>query len=97
MVQRSIDNKYLPFASYYGIKLSHYFLTIGVIGLNEMCLNYCDSPLSKNVAFIHKVLTFMRKKLAEFQEETGYLFFIFNILSPCKGFTASYPSLLSRQ
>ena len=51
----------------------NHFSTIGLIGMNEACLNF----LKKNIGteegkkFTIDVLTFMRNKLIEFQEETG--------------------------
>ncbi|HDN60116.1 MAG TPA: ribonucleoside triphosphate reductase [Candidatus Marinimicrobia bacterium] len=57
----------------FGEYWKNHFSTIGLIGMNEACLNL----LNKNVAssegkeFTLKVLDFMRDKLLEFQEETG--------------------------
>ncbi len=51
----------------------NHFSTIGLIGMNEACLNF----LKKNIGteegrkFTIDVLAFMRNKLIEFQEETG--------------------------
>jgi len=51
----------------------NHFATIGLIGMNEACLNL----LGKNIAtpegqtFTKNVLDFMRSKLIEFQKETG--------------------------
>lgn len=74
MVQQSIDTGYLPFAKFYNINLDHYFNTIGVLGLNEMCLNFTNSPLSENVDITRKVLEYMRNKTKELQEKEGVLF-----------------------
>jgi len=52
---------------------ANHFSTIGVIGMNEMCLNFLGKPIYDPSAkeFAIKVLKFMRNKIADFQEETG--------------------------
>ncbi|MEJ2201982.1 MAG: ribonucleoside triphosphate reductase [Desulfuromonadaceae bacterium] len=54
----------------------NHFSTIGLIGMNEACLNLLgvgiDSVEGKNLAV--RALHFMRGKLELFQEETGHLF-----------------------
>ena len=54
----------------------NHFSTIGVIGMNEMCLNFLGKPIYDPSAkeFAIKVLKFMRDKIANFQEETGNLY-----------------------
>ncbi len=51
----------------------NHFSTIGLIGMNEACLNLLGEDIGEPDAreFTLKVLDFMRKKLLEFQEETG--------------------------
>ena len=57
----------------FGEYWKNHFSTIGLVGMNEACLNL----LGKNIGtkegkkFALKVLDFMRNKLLEFQEETG--------------------------
>ncbi len=60
----------------FGSYWSNHFSTIGLIGMNEACLNLLDKDLadSESVAFAGKVLDFMREKLLQFQEETGNLY-----------------------
>ncbi|MDF2953716.1 MAG: Anaerobic ribonucleoside-triphosphate reductase [Thermodesulfobacterium sp.] len=52
---------------------ANHFSTIGVVGMNEMCLNFLGRPIYDPDAkeFAMKVLKFMRNKIADFQEETG--------------------------
>ncbi len=54
----------------------NHFSTIGLIGMNEACLNLIgkgiESEEGKNLAV--KTLNFMRSQLEHFQEETGHLF-----------------------
>ena len=54
----------------------NHFSTIGVIGMNEACLNFLGEPIyhPEGREWVIKVLKFMREKLSEFQEETGNLY-----------------------
>jgi ribonucleoside-triphosphate reductase len=54
----------------------NHFSTIGLTGMNEACLNMlgCDIGATEGSAFAIKVLDFMREKLSQFQEETGYYY-----------------------
>ncbi|NQU04440.1 MAG: ribonucleoside triphosphate reductase, partial [Syntrophaceae bacterium] len=51
----------------------NHFSTIGLIGMNEACLNFIGKSISdpEGQEFTKKVLDFMRNILIEFQEETG--------------------------
>jgi ribonucleoside-triphosphate reductase len=73
LIQKSLDNNFLPFAKFYGVNLDHYFSTIGVVGLNEMTLNYTGNVLSEEEKLVKDTLLYMRKILSEVQEETGCL------------------------
>ena len=66
-------NRLMPFSLANGWTMRTYYLTIGVIGLNEMCLNMFDSPIMENVDFVVKVLKFMRKYAVEKQKEMEQL------------------------
>ncbi len=73
-----------PYSRFYlrGIKQSqgsywaNHFSTIGLTGMNEACLNLLDVDIAhpQGKAFAIRVLTFMRDKLSEYQEESGQLF-----------------------
>jgi anaerobic ribonucleoside-triphosphate reductase len=54
----------------------NHFSTIGLTGMNEACLNMlgCDIGATEGSAFAIRVLDFMREKLSQFQEETGYYY-----------------------
>jgi len=54
----------------------NHFSTIGLVGMNEACLNLlnCDLGDSRGVAFAARVLDHLRDRLAQFQEETGHLY-----------------------
>ncbi|OPX29374.1 MAG: ribonucleoside triphosphate reductase [Candidatus Omnitrophica bacterium 4484_171] len=80
-LERFTDKNLYPYSKYYLRKIKerfgeywkNHFSTIGLIGMNEACLNL----LKKNIAakesriFTVRILNFMREKLIEFQEETG--------------------------
>lgn len=54
----------------------NHFSTIGVIGMNEMCLNLMkkDIASAEGKNFSIKVLNYMRDRIMEFQDETNNLF-----------------------
>ncbi len=57
----------------FGEYWKNHFSTIGIIGMNEACLNLFGKPIytDEGRTFTIKVLDFMREKLIEFQEKTG--------------------------
>lgn len=73
LVQKNIDAGLLPYTKYYLGTLMWHFSTIGLIGMNEACLNFLGEDIAskEGKAFAIKVLKFMREKLVEYQEETG--------------------------
>ena len=60
----------------FGSYWKNHFSTIGLVGMNEACLNFlgCSIGDPEGLAFSIKVLDFMRKRLQDFQEETGSIF-----------------------
>ncbi len=54
----------------------NHFSTIGLIGMNEACLNLLDKDIStqEGRAFTINVLNFMRERIMSYQEETGNLY-----------------------
>lgn len=81
VLERFTDNGLYPYTKFYlrGIKerfkeyWKNHFSTIGLGGMNEACLNLFGENIasSKSREFTLEVLDFMRKKLLEFQQETG--------------------------
>ena len=87
---RSLDTKRRVITAYYNAGLYPYtraylpdgykdhFSTIGLVGMNEACLNAdwvrCDLTKEKAHAWANKVLDFMREKLSDYQEMYGCLF-----------------------
>ena len=54
----------------------NHFSTIGIVGLNEAIINLLGQNIASRdgQAFAVKMLTFMRNRLADFQEETGSIY-----------------------
>ncbi|OAG27388.1 anaerobic ribonucleoside triphosphate reductase [Thermodesulfatator autotrophicus] len=59
-----------------GAYWTNHFATIGILGMNEACLNFIGEPIYTEAGkeWAKKVLLFMREKIFEFQEETGNLY-----------------------
>ncbi|MDR2617643.1 MAG: ribonucleoside triphosphate reductase [Treponema sp.] len=77
-VARLLDGGLFPYTRRYLKTFDNHFNTIGLVGMNECLLNFMGSGVTvateKGRDFALKVLDFMRKKLADFQEETNELF-----------------------
>ncbi|MEN6489465.1 MAG: ribonucleoside triphosphate reductase, partial [Smithella sp.] len=81
VLEKFTEGNLYPYTSYYlrGVKerfneyWKNHFSTIGLVGMNEACLNLLGSNIAseEGQAFTKQVLDFMRKKLVQFQKETG--------------------------
>jgi anaerobic ribonucleoside-triphosphate reductase len=60
----------------YGKFWKNHFSTIGIVGVNEAVINLLGQNIATKdgQAFAVKMLTFMRKRLADYQEETGSIY-----------------------
>ncbi|MGC8971835.1 MAG: ribonucleoside triphosphate reductase [bacterium] len=84
VLERFTERDLYPYSKFYlreikkrfGEYWKNHFSTIGLIGMNEACLNLLgvDIGTEEGKEFTKKVLSFMRKKLIEFQEETGNIY-----------------------
>ncbi len=76
VVSKNLENGLMPYTKRYLGSFRTYFSTIGLVGMNEACLNLLGvdiaHPEGKKLA--RETLLFMRKMLQEFQEETGNLY-----------------------
>ena len=76
-LQRNILEAHMipAFEEYVGT-LDNHFNTIGLVGMNEMCVNLLGKDIldSECRDFAIEVLDHMREKLSDYQEETGHLF-----------------------
>jgi anaerobic ribonucleoside-triphosphate reductase len=82
-IKRNVINKLLeeglyPYTKRYLGTFNNHFSTIGLLGMNEACLNakWIKEDLTHEEAqkFTKNVLNFMREKLSDYQEEYGDLY-----------------------
>lgn len=96
LIENFTEKGLYPYSKFYlrsvkektGKYWSNHFNTIGLIGMNEACLNFMDKNIASKEGqkFSKEVLDFMNKKLVEFQKNSGELY---NLeASPAEG--ASY-------
>lgn len=79
-----MENNLYPYSKYYLRIVKerfdkywvNHFSTIGLIGMNESCLNFMGVDIGdpKAQEFSLRVLDYMNKRLLEFQQETGNLY-----------------------
>ncbi len=84
VIERLTDANLYPYTRFYlrDIKArdnqywTNHFSTIGLIGMNEACLNLLGQDLTseEGQAFANQVLDFMRDRLQNYQDETGHLY-----------------------
>ncbi|GAI11515.1 unnamed protein product, partial [marine sediment metagenome] len=76
LVGKNMERGLLPFSARYLGTLKFHFSTIGLVGMHEACRNFLGEGIETKVGkeFSIKVLKFMRKKLLEFQDETGNIY-----------------------
>ena len=84
MLERLTESGLYPYTRYYlgkireqnGSYWMNHFSTIGLVGMNEAVLNLLGNTIAeeKGREFGERVLSFMREKLSDFQEETGNLY-----------------------
>lgn len=81
ILENFTDKDLYPYTKFYlrDIKMQHgcywknHFSTIGLVGMNEACLNLLGEGIGEDIGreFAIKVMDFMRNKIAQFQQETG--------------------------
>jgi ribonucleoside-triphosphate reductase len=81
VLEKFTDSNLYPYTKYYlrNVKerfdeyWKNHFSTIGLVGMNEACLNLLGVNIAsdKGQEFTKQVLDFMRKKLIDYQKETG--------------------------
>ncbi|QSH40798.1 ribonucleoside triphosphate reductase [Lentisphaerota bacterium ZTH] len=76
VVQRHLDGDLLPYTKTYLGTLKNHFSTIGLVGMNEACLNFlgCSICDQEGKEFAGRVLDFMRKRIQDFQEATDHIY-----------------------
>jgi len=84
VLERFTEKNLYPYSKFYlreikknrGLYWKHHFSTIGIIGMNEACLNFLGTDIAseRGIKFSLKVMDFIRDMIAGIQEETGDLF-----------------------
>ncbi len=84
VIENLTDRGLYPYSKFYlryvkqrtGKFWKNHFSTIGIVGMNECCLNFLGSNIvqEKGYTFSIKVMDFMRSRLELFQEETGNIY-----------------------
>jgi len=76
VITKLMDQGLFPYTQRYLRHWNNHFSTIGLVGMNESMLNFMQKDLTKQEArdFAVKVLSYMRDKLVEFQQQTGHLY-----------------------
>jgi ribonucleoside-triphosphate reductase len=76
VIDRHLEDGLFPALKEYLGSTRTLFLTIGLVGGHEMCVNFLGSGIETKVGkdFTIKVIHFMRDILSEFQEKSGLLF-----------------------
>lgn len=81
LLENLTDKDLYPYTKFYlrdiktrfGVYWKNHFSTIGLIGMNEACLNLLQDDIGsfRGKQFALEVMDFMRAKIVEFQKETG--------------------------
>ena len=76
VVQKYLDGNLLPYTKIYLRTLEHHFSTIGLVGMNECCLNFLGASICdrEGQEFSERVLKHMAEKIKDFQESTGHIY-----------------------
>ncbi len=76
VVQKHLEGDLLPYTKTYLPTLEHHFSTIGLVGMNEACLNFlgCSICDEEGRSFAIRVLDHMKAKIQDLQESTGHIY-----------------------
>ncbi len=78
VITKLMDEGLYPYTKRYLGTFNNHFSTVGLVGMNEACLNAswinCDLTNEKAQKFTKEVLTHMREKLSDYQEAYGDLY-----------------------
>ena len=84
VLERMTDNGLYPYTKFYLREIKkrfdeywkNHFSTIGLLGMNEACLNLFGKDIGspEGQKFSEEVLEFMRKRMLDFQKETGNIY-----------------------
>jgi ribonucleoside-triphosphate reductase len=81
LLEKLTDDNLYPYTTFYlkdtkkrfGCYWKNHFSTIGIVGMNEACLNLLGETITaeNGKAFALRVLDFMREEIIKFQQKTG--------------------------
>lgn len=84
ILERFTEESLYPYSGFYlrsikersGAYWTNHFSTIGIIGMNEACLNFLGEDVGNPIgrAFAIDVLDFLRERIEEIQKETGDIY-----------------------
>jgi ribonucleoside-triphosphate reductase (formate) len=84
ILERFTEKDLYPYSKFYlrdikqgaGLYWKNHFSTVGIIGMNEACLNFLGEGIASETghAFALEVMDYIREIIAEVQEETGDIF-----------------------
>jgi ribonucleoside-triphosphate reductase len=76
VINRLLEAGLFPYTRRYLSNLENHFSTIGMVGMNEALRNFMGTDVAspEGREFAVEVLDHMRKRLADYQEDTGNLF-----------------------
>lgn len=84
VLEQLMEQGLYPYSSYYlgdikkrhGTYWANHFSTIGLVGVNEGCMNLLKEDIStrRGRAFTLELLNYIRDRMLEFQEETGHMY-----------------------
>ena len=76
VIERNLKRGLMPDSREYLESFDTFFSSIGLVGMNEACLNLLGMSIAETEgkAFAIKVIKFMRENLSDFQELTGHLY-----------------------
>jgi len=66
-------DRLMPFDKPYDLNLNQFFRTVGIVGLNEMCINFNGKTIVDNVDLVKRILLFLKEWIIKTQNETGLL------------------------
>lgn len=76
VINRLMEAGLFPYTKRYLKHLDNHFSTIGIVGMNECTLNFLGEDMTTETGreFALEILDYMRRHLADLQEDTGDLF-----------------------
>lgn len=84
VLEKLAEKNLYPYSNFYlrevkqgtGLYWKNHFSTIGIVGMNEACVNFGGTGIGtrEGLGFAVRVMDFMRGLISEIQEETGEIF-----------------------